>query len=67
MRSGNVLTTLSPSDSLINARDILRAKAKTKKVGSGTYIAKKEDRIAGRNRKEMRWIDENVGGEETGG
>jgi hypothetical protein len=30
-------------------------------------LPSKEDRIAGRNRKEMRWIDENVGGEETGG
>jgi hypothetical protein len=30
-------------------------------------LLRKEERIAKRNRKEMRWIDENAGGEETGG
>jgi hypothetical protein len=30
-------------------------------------LLRKEDRITGRDKKEMRWIDENVGGEETGG
>jgi hypothetical protein len=31
-------------------------------------LLRKEDRIAGRGKeKEMRWIDENVGGEETRG
>ena len=51
----------------MNARDISLAKADLKDKKVSNYIAEKRRQDNRKGQKEMRWIDENVGGEETGG